>query len=97
MSAFRMLAALEIDHDEIWPRCDEYRYRLYARQVNRLSVLAAAPTMEGIGTAIAQLDADATAADRLLSDEGRIGIFDCRPDQPTGRWIVPPWSAKELP
>lgn len=77
---------------DLWPRDTEHRFRLYGRSGASLYVLAAAPTIEGIGTAIATLDADAREAGGSLGDEGQIGVLDVLAGQPRGRWLIKPWS-----
>lgn len=83
-----------IKEDDLWPRDEEHRYRLYARRGRRLDVLAAAPTPQGIGLAIVTLHEDELAVGRRLADRGVIGILDVLPDRPgpTGDWIIPPWT-----
>lgn len=76
-----------IAHDEIWPRDDEHRFRLYGLADGVQTVLAAAPTLEAIGTAIGQLHADMKEGGLRLADLGAIGILDAVERE----WIVNPY------
>lgn len=76
-----------IDHDEIYPRDELHRFRLYGRRARGLSVLVAAPSLEAIGTAIGQLHEDQKEAGLKLGDLGATGILDVV----EGEWIVNPW------
>lgn len=81
-----------IDHDTIYPRDAEHRYRLYGRtERNRLMVLAAAPDLEGIGAAIGQLHADMKEAGLTLGALGATGILDAVERE----WIVNPFQPWE--
>ena len=85
----------EIDIDSVWPRTEEYRFRLYAVVGDERDVLAAAADMEGIGCAIATLHDDQKLIGRRLDDLGRIGILDVMPGgnpAPAGEWIVTPYD-----
>lgn len=91
--------SIPADHDALWPRNAENRYRIYARRGRKLTVLATAATPAGVGNALVSLDDDARKVDRRLVDEGAIGVLDVLPDYSTGqrvgkrggRWIVMPW------
>lgn len=76
-----------IEHDAIWPRDEEHRYRLYALLDNSLNVLAAAPNPGGIGEAIFGFDDDLKEHGDALADLGRLGILDVI----ESRWIVNPF------
>lgn len=88
--------------DELWPRNEENRYRLYAvrstgpkRWEHELEVLAACPNPGGIGCAIVALHEDAKKDGRRLADLGRIGVLDVMPDgrpSPSGEWVVLPFD-----
>lgn len=84
-----------IEHDVLWPRDAEHRYRIYARLGDELTVLAACPEPGGIGEAIVQLHADFRDNGRDFGDVGRIGVLDVMPDgepHPKGTWIIPLWD-----
>lgn len=76
-----------LDHDAIWPRDEQHRFRLYGRTGDDLRVLAAAPSLEAIGTAIAGCDGDQREAGEEFGDLGQIGILDVI----DRRWIVNPF------
>ena len=76
-----------IDHDDLYPRDEEHRYRLYARRGDELEVLATAGEPGGIGEAIVGLHEDEKRAGGRLPDRGAFGILDVI----AGEWIVLPW------
>ena len=83
--------------DDIYPRVEEERYRLYAVIGHERRILATAPSGAAIGLAIVTLHEDARSIGRRLADLGRIGILDVMPDgQPSvrGEWIVQPWDRR---
>lgn len=84
----------EIDHDDLWPRDLAHRFRLYGVIAGGFDVLAAAPTMAGIGLAIWAIHDDQRQIGRRLADLGRTGILDVVPDPPNprGEWIVLPFD-----
>src|SRR5262249_34313347 len=59
-----------IPTDDLYPRDDDHRYRLYFRKGKTLELHAAAATMEGIGLAIKTLHEDCWQADLRLADLG---------------------------
>jgi hypothetical protein len=79
----------EIDSDDLWPRDEEHRFRLYGRLGDELTVLAAASSPGGIGEAIIQIDLDQREIhpNRCLGDLGATGVLDAV----ERRWIVSPW------
>lgn len=89
-----------IDHDDLWPRDAEHRYRIYAirgagRSATDREVLCATATPEGIGAALVQLHEDEKAAGRRLADRGRIGVLDVLGGEgAAGDWIVLPWDRR---
>lgn len=81
--------------DEVYPRDEEHRYRLYARTGRRdLTVLAAASSPAAIGVAIATLHEDQRSVGRRLADLGQIGILDVLAG-PKGDWILLPFGRDE--
>lgn len=71
-----------------WPRDEENRYRLYLRQVEELSVLAAGPSLQAIGCAFGQL-----LKDGEISATDRVGVLDTfASEDETGEWIVNPYA-----
>ncbi len=85
-----------IASDDLWPRDDAHRFRVYANKGGALHVLAAAPTPQGAGLALATLHADAKQEGGAgLPDAGNIGLLDVRPGEPTGEWIVNPFNRKD--
>lgn len=82
----------EITTDQLWPRDEEHRYRLYARRGSQLEVLAAAGTPGGVGVAIFQLDADEREQGGALGDLGAFGILDVI----ERRWVVSPWHRRTI-
>lgn len=90
----------EIEHEDLWPRDAEHRYRIYAvrgagRSYEDREVLCATASPEGIGAALVQLHEDEKAAGRRLADRGRIGVLDVLGgDDGKGDWIVLPWDRR---
>lgn len=79
--------------DELWPRTEEFRYRIYGRVGRELKVLAVATDPGGVGMALVQIHADQKSRGRRLADLGQIGVLDVIGDGPgLGDWIVLPWS-----
>lgn len=83
--------AFGIDVDDLWPRDEEHRYRLYARVGRRLDVLAASDSTAGIGLAISTIHDDQKQAGRRLADLGQIGVMDVLAGA-RGEWIVLPFN-----
>jgi hypothetical protein len=81
-----------IDIDQLWPRDEDHRYRLYARRGTDLHVLAASPSAGGIGEAIVALHEDEKTVGRRFADLGVFGVLDVLAGGPTGEWIVLPWE-----
>lgn len=69
-----------IAHDDLWPRVPMYRYRLYAWRPDGHDVLAATPSMGGIGVALLALHEDQRRTGGTLGDLGRVGVLDVLPD-----------------
>lgn len=80
-----------IDHDDLWPRDEAHRYRLYAVRGDEREVLAATPTMGGIGLAIGIIHDDCKQAGKRLADLGMVGIYDAI----NGEWILLPFTRQE--
>lgn len=83
--------------DDLYPRDDEHRFRLYAVVGDERDVLATAADMAAIGVAMGTIHEDMKAIGRRLCDYGRIGVLDTMPDgrpHPTGEWIVQPWDRR---
>lgn len=87
----------EIDVDDLWPRDEEHRYRIYARRGDELHILAACPTAGGIGEALIAFHEDQKESGARLADLGVIGVLDVMTDRPTGEWVVLPWQRHEEP
>jgi hypothetical protein len=68
--------------DEIWPRDEAHRFRLYALRDGELRVVAAAPSLEGVGAALA-----GTLGEGDLEPLDRVGVLDT-----TGPWLVNPFA-----
>lgn len=81
-----------LSDDDLWPRDDEHRYRLYARQGTELRVLATSSTAGGIGQAIVTLHEDEKAVGRRLADRGVIGVLDVMSGGARGEWVILPWE-----
>lgn len=85
-----------IDHDDLWPRTPENRYRIYAvKGPGEMEVIATAEDAGGIGQALVGLNEDEKSRNRRLYDRGRIGVLDTMPGgnpSPHGEWIVLPWD-----
>jgi len=77
-----------ITHDDLWPRDAEHRYRLYVVRGPEREVLAAAPTMQGIGLAISTIHDDCKQVGRRLADLGKVGILDAIERE----WILMPFD-----
>lgn len=75
--------------EDVWPRDDENRWRIYARRGDRLEVLAATGTAAGVGVALVTLDEDARDAGEPdgLGSYGAVGVLDAT----EGRWLLSPW------
>lgn len=83
--------------DELWPRTAEFRFRLYARVGDELTVLATAPDAGGLGQAIVALHEDAKRAGRRLCAEGRVGVMDVLGGKNgRGEWIIPVFDRSGL-
>lgn len=79
---------MTIDDDVYAPRCEEERFRIYARAGGELTLLATAGTPAALGVALMTQDEDCRAAGlRGIIDIGAIGIQDCI----DRRWVVMPW------
>jgi hypothetical protein len=79
-----------IPSDALYPRDEAHRLRIYARQDDRLTVVAASDP-EGLGPALLQLDADERERGRRLVDLGAIGVLDSIEH----RWLIMPWHRPE--
>lgn len=77
-----------IPMDDVYPRDEAHRYRLYARNDDGLNILAATDSPGGLGEAIVQIHADQKEAGRRLADLGQIGVLDAIESD----WIVLPWG-----
>lgn len=77
--------------NDVYPRDEEHRYRIYARTGDGLRVLACAGSPEALGVAIVQLDEDEKERGLRLVDLGAIGVLDAV----AGRWIILPWHRNE--
>lgn len=77
--------------DDLWPRTDEMRYRLYVVRGDEREVLAASPSMEGIGLAISTIHDDCKEAGLRFADLGIPGVLDTMARE----WLVVPWVRKE--
>jgi hypothetical protein len=83
----------EIDSDDLWPRDEQHRYRVYGVIGDDRGVLACAATPGGIGVAIVQLHEDCKAAGMRLADCGKIGVLDAV----AGEWLVLPYDRATEP
>lgn len=79
-----------IDHDLIYPRDDDHRFRIYARQGDKLDVLAVARDASSVGSAIFQLHDDQKENGETLGDLGALGVYDAVDRE----WIVLPWHRR---
>ncbi len=75
-----------IPSDALYPRDDAHRFRVYARKLDRLTVVAATDT-DGLGRTLLELDNDQREHGERLTDLGNIGILDAV----ERRWLVSPW------
>lgn len=83
--------------DDIYPRDEEHRYRIYAVVGDHRTVLATADSAGGVGLALVQIHEDQKEIGRRLSDYGRIGVLDVLPGgepHATGEWIVQPYDRR---
>lgn len=83
------------DNDDLWPRDEVHRYRIYAVVGEERNVLAATDSAAGVGLALVTLHEDQREIGRRLCDHGRIGVLDVMPGgepHPRGEWIVPPYD-----
>lgn len=74
--------------DDLYPRDDEHRYRIYARRGDDLRVLACAGSPEALGVALVCLDDDQGGLGERLYELGQIGVLDAV----RGRWLILPWT-----
>jgi len=74
--------------DELYPRDEAHRLRVYARKGKDLRVLACCG-VDSLGVTLVQLDADERdqGGGRSLGDLGAIGVLDAV----ERRWLVSPW------
>lgn len=93
-----MADAHELTTDELYPRCEEERFRLYIRRNDELEILASAADMGGIGLAIGTIHDDCkNAGMRRFDDLGVLGILDTLAHAPvitSGEWVVTPWERR---
>ena len=75
---------------DVYPRTEEFRYRVYENGPGGLRCLAAAPA-SGLGLALVTLDADACEAGGRLDGAGTVGVLDAV----ERRWIVTPFRRSE--
>ena len=73
--------------DEVWPRDEEHRFRLYARRGEVLRIVAAGPSLESVGVAFAQ-----AIWEEEFSREDSVGVLDVRPHLESGSWLVSPFA-----
>jgi hypothetical protein len=76
--------------DELYPRDEAHRLRVYARQGDDLRVLACCD-VDSLGATLLQLDEDERERGERLVDLGAIGVLDAV----EGRWLVLPWHRPE--
>jgi hypothetical protein len=83
---------MTIADDVYAPRCEEERFRIYARAGGELTLLATAGTPQALGLALMTQDEDCRAAGlRGIIDIGAIGVLDAV----ESRWIVMPFHRGE--
>lgn len=82
-------AERDLTTDQIWPRDEAHRYRLYLRAgADDLRIVAAGPSGASVGDALVKL-----AAEGEWDDTARIGILDTHADpEVSGTWIVNPFA-----
>lgn len=81
-----------IDHEDLWPRDEEHRYRIYAVRgdVQEMEVIAATSTPGGVGLALVTLHKELKLVGSRLSDLGQIGVLDVIERD----WIILPFPRK---
>lgn len=77
-----------IDIDDLYPRDETERYRLYAVRGDEREILATAPDAGGIGQALITNHEDCKEVGMRLSDLGMIGILDTV----EGEWVLLPYT-----
>jgi hypothetical protein len=78
-----------MDIDQLWPRDEQHRYRIYRLGKDGQEVMAATPTKAGVGVAICALSEEGEFA-----PDYRTGVLDVLargPGRP-GRWVVSPYA-----
>jgi hypothetical protein len=77
--------------DEMWPRDEEHRFRLYAARGEVLRIVAASPDLEGVGSAFARL-----VAEEEFEAEDSVGVMDslAHPVERRGTWLVNPFASR---
>jgi hypothetical protein len=86
-----------LSDDDLYPRDEEHRYRIYGVIGHQRSILAATPDAGGVGVALITIHEDQKSVGRTLADLGRIGVLDTMPNgRPSakGEWVVLPYDRR---
>jgi len=81
----------EMTIDDLYPRDERERYRIYAVRGDEREILATAADAGGVGQALITMHEDCKEVDMRLADLGTIGVLDAV----EGEWVVLPWGRKE--
>jgi len=78
--------------DDIWPRDEEHRYRLYVFEyekdhVAEAKILAAGPSLASVGEAFGRL-----LEEREFHPLDRIGVLDTGATATPGVWVMNPYA-----
>jgi hypothetical protein len=89
--------AFKLTTDDIWPRDDENRFRLYTLLGSDLEIVASAPDLESIGVAFGML-----LGEGQFEKDSTIGVLDTG-EGPAGRkpfhrgtWLLNPYPTRAL-
>lgn len=77
--------------DDLYPRDEAHRWRIYVRRGAELDVVAATDSPAGIGEALVHLDLDEREIGQRLSDRGAVGVLDAV----ERTWLVSPWHRSD--
>lgn len=86
-----------ISIEELYPRDEENRYRIYAVIGDDRTILATAADGPSVGMALVTMHEDQQQINRTLGDLGRIGVLDTMPGghpHPAGTWVVNPYDRR---
>ena len=85
--------AFKLTTDDIWPRDDENRFRLYSLLGSDLEIVASAPDLESIGQAFGAL-----LGEGQFEKDMTIGVLDTDGGEGfhSGTWLLNPYPTRAL-